>query len=611
MNDIHPNLTQILSSLKLESNAQEERYSSKNGSNFKQLKLDGVLLHPIKVTRKTYGYADYPEFSFVVLFPSESSSFRNGASIQLMYENEDPVKGLLLYLDGNKGEIRLFAPDFPDWLEDRGVGVQLTPDQRTNDRMLKSLQAIPSSKKLSDLFLSIHSASTEKLEPISSSPLEFSNKSLNSSQQNAVIGALTERQIAIIHGPPGTGKTTTLVELIGQFVQQKKRILVSAPSNTAIDHIGIQLAKSRLSFLRVGNNAKINELLLPYTIEGKMEQAKLKSTIKNLRIRSEQLRKMANQYKRNFGKSERDQRKLILNEVKLIRKEIKELQTAFEETQFEQNNVILGTPIGLSDCNFESNEFDVLIIDEAGQCLEPLAWTILDNAKRYIFAGDPFQLPPTVISYEAEKKGLTISILEQLLNNDHPTYFLDTQYRMTSTIASYSNNYFYKGLLKSENAEVESEQSIYYYDTAGADYTEAFHDQSLSIYNEAELEFVTKIVAHHQLDLTKTAFITPYSGQLQLAKNTLQKFSRISTIDSFQGQEEENIIISLVRSNTENQIGFLSDYRRMNVALTRAKKRLFIIGDSATLGNDAFYSGLINFVESTNGYHSVWELMYE
>jgi len=611
MTDFHPQHSQLITSLILESNAQEERYSSKNGSNFKQLKVDGVLLHPIKVTRKTYGYADYPEFSFVVLYPSESSAFRNGASIQLVFENEDPVKGLLMFLDGNKGEIRLFAPDFPDWLEDRGLGVQLTPDQRTNEKMLKSLKAIPQSNKLNTLFNTIHSSSVEQLHPSSASQLEFSNKALNASQQNAVIGALTEREIAIVHGPPGTGKTTTLVELIGQLVLQKKRVLVSAPSNTAIDHIGIQLAKSKLSFLRVGNNAKINDVLLPYTIEGKMEQAKLKSTLKNLRIRSEQLRKMANQYKRNFGKAEREQRKLILNEVKNIRKEIKELQSAFEESLFEQNSVILGTPIGLSDCDFKTEEFDVLIIDEAGQCLEPLAWTIIHFAKRYVFAGDPFQLPPTVISFDAEKNGLTVSILEQLLKNNHPTYFLDTQYRMTSTIAQYSNNYFYKGLLKSEKAELDNEQSIYFYDTAGADFTEAFHDQSMSIYNESELDFVAKIVKEHQLDLTKTAFITPYSGQLQLAKNNLENFVRVSTIDSFQGQEEENVIISLVRSNTENQIGFLADYRRMNVALTRAKKRLFIIGDSATLGNDTFYSGLINFVESIEGYHSVWELMYD
>lgn len=614
MNAFHPHLSELISNIKLESNAQEEKYSSKNGSNFKQMKAEGVLLQPIKVHRKTYGYADYPEITFSVLYPSESNAFRNGASIQLVCDDEEPVKGLLLYLDGNKGELRLFAPDFPDWIEDRGVGIQLVVDQRTNTIMLKSLNAIKESKKLSDLFNAIHSKQTEKLEQLTFAPIEFNNHQLNESQKNAVQNGLLDQDITIVHGPPGTGKTTTLIELVQQLILQDKKVLISAPSNTAVDHIGIQLAtskgsnQSRLDFLRVGNNTKVDERLKAYTIEGKMEEAKLKTTIKNLRIRSEQLRKMSHQYKRNFGKSERDQRKLLLQEVKSIRSEIKALQHSFEESLFEKANIIIGTPIGLCDNGFTENEFDVLIIDEAGQCLEPLAWVLFDFAKRFLFAGDPFQLPPTVISRDAERKGLSVSILEHLLKNNHPTNFLDTQYRMTSTIAEYSNQFFYEGRLKSLSTTPENETSIHFYDTAGADYTEAFNDHSFSVSNEQELSFVEKLTTHHEIDTTNTSFITPYSGQLLLAKTSLQNFSRISTIDSFQGQEADIIIISLVRSNSDQEIGFLADYRRMNVALTRAKKQLFIIGDSATLGNDSFYSGLISFIESKNGYHSVWEL---
>lgn len=609
MQSFHPQLSKLIELVKLESKQQEERLTS-NSANFKQLKHEGYILHPIKIVRKSYGYADYPEISFIVPYPAESNAFRNGASIQLILGNEEPIKGILLFLEGAKGEIRLFASDFPDWVEERGIGIQLTADQRTNKVMLEALNAIQDNKRLQKLFLAIHEKAEEHQKNAVLEPnLPFQNQFLNDSQKFAVANCLENSEIQIIHGPPGTGKTTTLAELVVQLNQAKKKVLIAAPSNTAVDHLGLQLVKTKVPFLRVGNNTKVNEALLPFTIEGKMEQAKLKTTIKNLRIQSEQLRKMSHQYKRNFGKAERDQRKLLMQEVKNIRSEIKALQRAFEETQFDQNNIVIGTPIGIYDCDFKPSHFDLLIIDEAGQCLEPMAWTILDKAERIVLAGDPFQLPPTVISFEAEKQGLSISILERVLMQNHPTHFLDTQYRMTSLIAAYSNQYFYEGKLKTLTEE--SPKSIYFYDTAGADFTETFNDESFSILNEEELNFIPKLVEHYQLDVSKTALITPYSGQLQRAKELLNGFSRISTIDSFQGQEEENVIISLVRSNSEQQIGFLSDYRRMNVALTRAKKQLFILGDSATLGNDAFYAGLISFIEGKDGYHSVWEINYE
>lgn len=610
MQPFHPQLSKLIELVKLESKQQEDRFSSGSAANFKQLKHEGYILHPIKIVRKSYGYADYPEISFIVPYPAESNAFRNGVSIQLILGNEEPIKGILLFLEGAKGEIRLFSSDFPDWVEEKGIGIQLTADQRTNKIMLQALNAIQDNVRLQKLFVSIHeNQPTDEKNAFLELNLPFQNQKLNDSQKIAVTKCLEYEPIQVIHGPPGTGKTTTLAELVFQLNADKKRVLIAAPSNTAVDHLGLQLVKTKVPFLRVGNNTKVNEALLPYTIEGKMEQAKLKTTIKNLRIQSEQLRKMSHQYKRNFGKAERDQRKLLMQEVKNIRSEIKALQRAFEETQFEQNNVVLGTPIGIYDCDFKPSDFDVLIIDEAGQCLEPMAWTILDKAERIVLAGDPFQLPPTVISFEAEKQGLSISILERVLMQNHPTHFLDTQYRMTSLIAAYSNQYFYEGKLKTLTEE--SPNSIYFYDTAGADFTETFNDESFSILNEEELNFIPKLVEHYQLDISKTALITPYSGQLQRAKELLNGFSRISTIDSFQGQEEENVIISLVRSNSEQQIGFLSDYRRMNVALTRAKKQLFILGDSATLGNDPFYAGLISFIEGKDGYHSVWEINYE
>lgn len=609
---MNAHLQQLISNVQLENKTHEERFSNVSKQNLKQLKAEGLLIQPIRITRKSYGYADYPEVTFQTIYPTETSQFKSGCAIHLIFENEEPVKGMLLYLEGNKGEFRLFAPDFPDWLESKNVGIQLTPDQRTNEIMLQSLKRINENLGLEKRFNEIHTK--QSILPLEQKEinLSFSNSGLNTSQQIAIQNCLSEASVQVIHGPPGTGKTTTLVELISQLTKQHKRILVSAPSNAAIDHLGTQLAAQQVDFIRVGNNTKVKESLLPYTIEGKMEETKLKSTIKNLRIRSEQLRKMANQYKRNFGKSERDQRKLLMNEVKAIRKEIRDLQDAFETSILEKQQVIIGTPIALHDNRFSENEFDLLIIDEAGQCLEPLAWAIIPLAKRLVVAGDPFQLPPTVISFDAAKNGLNKSILEQIITNNHRTYLLDTQYRMTSTIAEYSNRYFYEGKLKTANATIEHSISIQFYDTAGADYTESFNEDSFSIYNSRELSFIHKLLDAEQLNPEKTAFITPYSGQIQLSKEEFASipFSRISTIDSFQGQEEETVIISLVRSNAEQQIGFLTDYRRMNVAMTRAKKSLYIIGDSSTIGIDPFYNGLLEFIEQIGGYHSVFEVDY-
>lgn len=605
-------IERLIHVLELETAAQEERYSPLNGNNYRQLKAEGILLQPIRVTRKSFGYADYPEISFTLPYPAETSAFKSGMSIQLILEGEEPVKGIILYLEGNKGEFRLFAPDFPDWLEEKHVGLQLVPDQRTMQAMIDAMKGIEQTPAHGKLFDLLHSsAERQDHEPVEIS--EFRNLRLNTSQQEAVKNGLVNAPIQIIHGPPGTGKTTTLIELIYQLVQRKQRVLISAPSNAATDHIGLQLASYGHGFLRVGNNVRIHEALLPYTIEGKMEDARLKSTIKQLRIRSEQLRKMAHQYKRNFGKEEREQRKLLLKEVKDIRKEIKSLQDHFESTCFEQASIILGTPIAIHDGHFGDGEFDVLIIDEAGQCLEPMAWTILPKAKRIVLAGDPFQLPPTVISQEAARKGLSVSILEQVMDKGHPTSFLDTQYRMTSAIAGYSNQYFYEGKLNTpEQADTQS-ASITFFDTAGAGYAEQMDDDTVSISNPEELQIIEQLVATENIAVEQSVLITPYSGQVQLAKERFNghlRFERISTVDSFQGQEAANVIISLVRSNDEQQIGFLSDYRRMNVALTRAQKHLYIIGDSATIGTDPFFGGLLQYIEENGSYRSVFELMY-
>lgn len=609
MNELHPQQKNLISLISLEMKEQERRYTLDSQAGLKQLKADGLALHPISVVRKSFGYADYPEISFKLPFTTDTSNFRDNSAIECFIEGEEPIKGVLLSSDGQKGEFRLFAPDFPDWIEEKGVGIKLAPDQRTSEIMLQAVRDIDNQSAVKAIFTKIHGDESFGQNLITETQLHLKNGNLNESQQNAVKAMVNNESLVILHGPPGTGKTTTLIEGIVQLVEQKKRILVTAPSNTAVDNIAKGLVLQGLKILRVGNSLKVDDIIFPYTPEGKMQEAKEHKEIKKLKIRAEELRRMSFQYKRNFGREEREQRGLLLKEVKSIRKEIRDIRNYFDEKLFEQAEVILGTPIGLSDFLPKKAHFDTLVMDEAGQAIEALTWVVFPFTDNWVLAGDPFQLPPTVLSQQAEKQGLSISILEHSFKNCQDVYFLDTQYRMRASISNFSSNYFYNAALQTPDAQADIAQHIVYYDTAGTGFDEQSGVDGTSLLNEGELGIVQKIIEQEELKLFDVAFISPYSGQVQLAKEILPAGITISTIDSFQGQEKKIVIISLVRSNSEAIIGFLKDYRRMNVALTRAKEQLFVIGDSSTIGQDVFYSQFLTYMEEIGGYKSAWELM--
>ena len=604
----HPQIKNLLQCIDLEEKEQVKRYSLDQQHTLKSLKAEGLALHPITVTRKNFGYADYPEIAFRLNFPAEINLFKDGAAIECFCSGEEPVKGVLMNLDGKTGEFRLFAPDFPDWIEDDGVGIKLAPDQRTTTIMKSVLNNLENNKELFELFEQLHGATKEKL-PLAVQPVSlfFNNKNLNQSQQQAVAAITQNEKITIVHGPPGTGKTTTLVEAIVQLVKAGEKILVSAPSNTAVDNIAKGLIAQSLQVLRVGNTSKVDETIFQHTPEGKLNNSKQLKEIKQLKIRAEEFRKMALKYKRSFGKAEREQRNLLFKEVKDIRTEIKKLQAYNEEKLYTEAEVILGTPVGLYDAKINHLSFHTLLIDEAGQCIEPLAWTIFPLAKKYVLAGDHFQLPPTVLSNEAARLGLNKSILEISIATADNIFLLNTQYRMREAIAGFSSNYFYNGLLQTAAHLTNNNTHITFIDTAGSGYNEVHGSDGSSLQNEGELQIVQKLLETEALDLLHTAFISPYAGQVAAAKELLPKQIRISTIDSFQGQEKEIIILSLVRSNDDGEIGFLKDYRRMNVAITRAKEQLFVIGDSATIGADAFYNSFLTYIEKCGTYRTVWE----
>lgn len=609
MSELHPHQRHLLNCISLEMREQEQRYKLGPELGLKQLRADGVLLHPINVTRKTFGYADYPEISFRLLFSTDTSNFRDNSSIECFVEGEDSVKGILLGMDGSQGTFRLFAPDFPDWIEDKGVGIKLAPDHYTSELMKSAIEDLSAHPACFQLFENVHGDTD--FGQIESVPLDinFHNEGLNMHQKNAVKGMVQNTDLLLIHGPPGTGKTTTLLEGIGQLIKAGKRILVTSPSNAAVDNIAKGLVKNGVNVLRVGNSLKVDEVIFPFTSEGKMLNAKEHKEIKRLKIQAEEYRRMAMQYKRRFGKDEREQRSLLMREVKSIRKQIRDLRDYFDEKLVEQADVVLGTPVGLKNFLGDEAQYDVLVMDEAGQAMEPLAWLVFPYAQTWVLAGDPFQLPPTVLSAAAEKAGFAVSILEQAFKHCKNMYFLATQYRMRASIAGFSSAYFYGGALLTPSEQADVTVHITYFDTAGTGFEEQHGKDGFSLLNEGELDLVQKILVEEKIDAATAAFISPYAGQIQLAKEILPKALRSSTIDSFQGQERMTIVLSLVRSNADSTIGFLKDYRRMNVALTRAKERLFVIGDSSTIGHDPFYAAFLEYMEAIGGYRSAWELM--
>lgn len=610
MGELHPWQGILLDCIGLENREQEARYRSGTSESWKQMKADGVMIHPIQVTRKSFGFADYPEIHFRIPFSGEHAQFRDNSPIECFIEGEEAVRGIVLGLDSSGGIFRLFAPDFPDWIEDRGVGIRLTPDIYTNELMANAVRALPEHPRVYTLFQHIHGASSFGALPEPSTQLQFKNPKLNASQQQAAKSMLANEELLIVHGPPGTGKTTTLVEGIFQLVTAGRRVLVCAPSNAAVDHLGRGLHAAGVEFLRVGNAVKMDEELLRHTPEGKIQVLRESKEIKRLKIQAEEYRKMALQYKRRFGKEEREQRNLLLKEVKAIRQQIRQMKDYLEEKLLNQSPVILGTPVGVHNFLPSDAYFDAVIIDEAGQALEPLAWLVFPFASSWILAGDPLQLPPTVLSPAAIEKGFAVSILERAFTHCRSVCFLDTQYRMRASIASFSNKHFYAQKLLTPPHLSDSDQHLVFYDTAGTGFEEARGADGNSLMNEGELELVAKLMDASFFQAEEAAFISPYAGQVQLARERLPASLRCSTVDSFQGQEKPTILLSLVRSNQEGIIGFLKDYRRMNVAMTRAKERLFIIGDSATIAQDPFYQELLAHLEEINAYRSAWELLY-
>lgn len=561
--------------------------------------------------------------------------FRFGAAARLFSQHDagtDYVDGIVSHQSGNKMKITLRTDELPDWSRNGKLGVDLLFDDNSYDEMQQALRLADSTvEKKEEGHLARILVGEEKPTFNNTEP-DFNDPSLNDSQKEAVRKILSANELAIVHGPPGTGKTTTLVQAIkAVWERERKQILVVAPSNTAVDLLSERLSMQGMNVLRVGNPARVSENLVSLTLDSKMLVHPRMKEIKKMKKQAAEFRDLAHKYKRHFGKAEREQRRALFDEAHKIMKEVVSSEQYIIDDLINKAQVITATLVGANHFTVKHLRYDTVFIDEAGQALEPACWIAILKAKKLVLAGDHCQLSPTIKSTEAARGGLSNTLLEKMVAH-HPeaVSLLNEQYRMHEKIMGYSSSVFYENKLKAHGSVARhllfhNDEPLHFVDTAGCGFEEKSEGSGTS--NPEEAAFVFKHLSqllgklkdhYHKNDFPSIAVISPYRRQVELLKELLEKdssfgeyrdFISVNTIDSFQGQERDVVYISMTRSNADNRIGFLSEIRRMNVAMTRARKKLVVVGDSATLSQLDFYANLIGYAEKNNYYKSAWEYM--
>jgi len=509
-----------------------------------------------------------------------------------------------------------------EWPEAERLRIDLSPDEITRKRMLNALKrakdARGRTKELRDILLGERDLSFKVEEEC-----DF-EADLNDSQQAAIRFALSASDVAIIHGPPGTGKTTTIVELICQAVAKGQKVLACAPSNTAVDNLLEKLVDTRQKVVRLGHPARVNVRLHDHTLDAQVARHELMSVVRDMRKEAEGLFRQAGKFTR--AKPVHGAKREMRQEAKQLKSDARMLEQQAIDSIVDLASVVCATTT-LDESLLGDLRFDLVVIDEACQSTEPGCWMPVLRADRLILAGDHCQLPPTVLSRQAAKEGLEVSLLERLagLYGDRVTRRLNVQYRMHDRIMNFSSEQFYDSSLLAHDSvsqhllsdlhhvdeHLVTIEPVTFIDSAGAGWDEELEPDGLSKLNVKEGELVIRKINELQeagVRGREIAVIAPYAAQVRwLRQNSPDDRVEIDTVDGFQGREKEAVIISMVRSNADGEIGFLSDARRMNVALTRARRKLIVIGDSATVGGNEFFASMLEYFESIGAYHTVWE----
>lgn len=490
------------------------------------------------------------------------------------------------------------------------LGVQLYFDETSYRLMFEALKQVISAKnnrlaELRDIFHGTQPASTFSFQPV-----RF--PWLNCTQEEAVNKVLHAKDVAIVHGPPGTGKTTTLVEAIYETLHRENQVLVCAQSNMAVDWISEKLVDRGVSVLRIGNPSRVNDKMLSFTYERRFESHPDYTQLWSIRKAIREL------YGRIRKSSDREQ---IRTKINSLKDRATELEIRINEALFSEARVIACTLVGSANRILTGQKFGTVFIDEAAQALEAACWIAIRKADRVILAGDHCQLPPTVKDPQALRAGLGYTLMQSIVKNRPETVsLLKVQYRMNDEIMRFSSNWFYGGMLESA-PEVKSrsildfDTPIEWVNTEGMDCNEEFVGENYGRINKPEAELSVAQLKAYILKIGKERFleekidvglISPYKAQVQYLRQLIRKDNffkpyrsaiTINTVDGFQGQERDVILISLVRANEEGQIGFLNDLRRMNVAITRARMKLIILGDVSTLTRHTFYAELYRYIE--------------
>lgn len=575
------------------------------------------------------------EFGRPVMF------FRSEGSEELKYFS---FTGTVSYVDGDRMVVTV--PDSAPLLELQQstdpIGIQLSFDETSYKLMFEALDRVMKAKNnrlayLRDLFYSHQKAGRFSFEP-----MKF--PWLNPTQERAVNEVLWAKDVAIVHGPPGTGKTTTLVEAINETLMRESQVLVCAQSNMAVDWISEKLVDRGINVLRIGNPTRVNDKMLGFTYERRFESHADYPQLWAIRKAIRELRKNRKKGSENYHQK-----------MDRLKSRAAEIELRINAELFGEARVIACTLVGSAHHLLEGMKFGTLFIDEAAQALEAACWIPMRRASRVILAGDHCQLPPTVKSIAALRAGLGKPLMERIAENKPEVVtLLKIQYRMNDEIMRFSSDWFYGGKVESApqikyRSVLDYDHPITWIDTSNEEnqitiegedapedsastsssvsaanqnsdlnFKEQFVGESFGRINKAEAELTLLTLAEYFTKIGKqrvleeridVGIISPYRAQVQYLKKLIKKYEffkpyrrliSVNTVDGFQGQERDVILISLVRSNDEGQIGFLKDLRRMNVAMTRARMKLIILGNKDTMTKHPFYKKLWEYVEAIN-----------